>query len=444
MKVFDHVDILTKQESINELLRRKILQQGNEDAFFITDLGRAVSQYDQWSELCPSVEPFYAVKCNNDPTLLQTLALLGTGFDCASRAEIETILALGVSAERIIFANPCKMKSHIEFAKEKGVAMMTLDDEHEMEKIQKIYPDAKLVLRILPPPTKAQCNLGCKYGVLPERAPALLRKAKDMGMNLMGVSFHVGSGCLEAEAFSKAISAASTVFQEAERLGLNLEMLDIGGGFPGHEQGDISFAQISRYINSSLEEFFPNRQNLRVIAEPGRYFASAAYTLATNIIGKRDYMYYINDGVYGSFNCLLYDHAEVDIETLDDHHKCSKDLYPSSVWGPTCDGLDCVLETVELPDLDIGDWVFFSNMGAYTSAAGSTFNGMPRPNTYHVVEERIHARLLSLVMEVIQTPRNEDINIEKNVIDTDIEGYTTYTKNNSFEMQFSNITREIC
>merc|ERR1711915_362068 len=374
-------------------------------------------------------------------------AILGTGFDCASRAEIDSILALGVSPERVIFANPCKMKSHIEFAKEKGVAMMTLDDEHEMEKIQKIYPDAKLVLRILPPPTKAQCNLGCKYGVLPERAPALLEKAKKMGMNLMGVSFHVGSGCLEAKAFSKAISAASKVFQEAERLGINLEMLDIGGGFPGHEQGDISFAQISRYINSSLEEFFPDRKNLRVIAEPGRYFASAAYTLATNIIGKRDKMYYINDGVYGSFNCLLYDHAQVDMETLDDHDISS--LYTSSVWGPTCDGLDCVLETVELPDLDIGDWVFFSNMGAYTSAAGSTFNGMPRPNTYHVVEERNYQRLLSLVNVDPEAPHDENLEenfvlVEKNVDVPEIDGYTTYTNNSSFEMQFSNITREIC
>ena len=126
----------------------------------------------------------------------------------------------------------------------------------------------------------------------------------------------MGSGCLEADAFSKAISVASSVFQEAARLGIKLEMLDIGGGFPGHEAGDISFLDISRQVNASLEEHFPQSAGVRVIAEPGRYFVSAACSLATNVIGKRDKMYYINDGVYGSFNCLLYDHATVEVNTL--------------------------------------------------------------------------------------------------------------------------------
>ena len=158
-----------------------------QEAFYVSDLGTVIRQHDQWTRLCPGVEPFYAVKCNNDPALLQTLAILGTGFDCASRAEIEAVLALGVSPDRIIFANPCKMKSHIEFARDNKVAMMTFDDEHEMLKIKEYYPDAKLVIRILPPPSKAQCNLGCKYGIDPDRAPALVRRAVEMKMNLVGV-----------------------------------------------------------------------------------------------------------------------------------------------------------------------------------------------------------------------------------------------------------------
>ena len=109
---------------------------------------------------------------------------------------------------------------------------------------------------------------------------------------------------------------AETVFQEAAKLGLELELLDIGGGYPGHEAGDVSFADISQQINASLEKYFPSSAGVRVIAEPGRYFVSAACSLATNVIGKRDKMYYINDGVYGSFNCLLYDHATVEVNTL--------------------------------------------------------------------------------------------------------------------------------
>ena len=143
------------QFSLQQTIRKTISSQGNEDAFFLCDLGTVIRQHEDWSRLCPGISPFYAVKCNNDPAILQTLALLGTGFDCASRAEIEQVLQMGVSPERIIFANPCKIKSHVMFAKQNKVAMMTFDDEHELEKIKKIYPEAKLVLRILPPPTKA-------------------------------------------------------------------------------------------------------------------------------------------------------------------------------------------------------------------------------------------------------------------------------------------------
>ena len=177
------------QFSLQQTIRKTISSQGNEDAFFLCDLGTVIRQHEDWSTLCPGIAPFYAVKCNNDPVLLQSLAALGTGFDCASRAEIEQVLSLGVAPERIIFANPCKMKSHIEFARAKGVAMMTFDDEHEMEKIKEHYPEAKLVLRILPPPSKAQCNLGCKYGVLPDRAPELVTRAVQMEMNLVGVRY---------------------------------------------------------------------------------------------------------------------------------------------------------------------------------------------------------------------------------------------------------------
>jgi len=129
---------------------------------------------------------------------------------------------------------------------------------------------------------------------------------------------------------------------------------------------------------------------VRIIAEPGRYYVASAFTLCVNIIAKRELlmpngenhaMYYVNDGVYGSFNCLLYDHATVyclpltnegRMPAIDQTRKCS-------VWGPTCDGLDRILENVDLPDLDVGQWLVFPDMGAYTVAAASTFNGFQKP-----------------------------------------------------------------
>ena len=135
----------------------------------------------------PRVEPFYAVKCNNDPAILQFLASLGTGFDCASKAEIEQVLSLGVHPSRIVYANACKMRSHVQFACKENVSLMTFDNEDELKKVKSYYPNAQLVIRILPPASRAVCDLGCKYGVEPEKAAALLEQAKIMGLNVVGL-----------------------------------------------------------------------------------------------------------------------------------------------------------------------------------------------------------------------------------------------------------------
>ena len=129
-------------------------------------------------------EPFYAVKCNNDPGILQVLAYLGTGFDCASKAEIEQVLSLGVDSNRIVYANPCKMRSNIKYARDENVLKMTFDNEEELLKIKEYYPDAHLIVHLLPPLSKALC---CKFGVHPEETPALLMKAKQLGLNVTGV-----------------------------------------------------------------------------------------------------------------------------------------------------------------------------------------------------------------------------------------------------------------
>lgn len=406
-------------QSKKEMIARKIKEQGTEDAFFIADLGEIVKKHLRWISMMPRVEPFYAVKCNNESGILQILASLGTGFDCASKAEIEQVLSLGVDPSRIVYANPCKMRSHIKYAREGNVSMMTFDNDEELRKVKDFFPDAHLVIRILPPASKAVCNLGCKYGVPPDEALTLLKKAKQLDLNVIGVSFHVGSGCLEAEAFQKAIMAARKVFDEAQLIGYTLNLLDIGGGFPGFDQPEINFDEVTCTINSSINKLFPEGSGVRIIAEPGRYFAASAYTLAANVIAKREVepslaedktrmMYYINDGVYGSFNCILYDHAEIEVDYLKD--LTTEPTYSSSLWGPTCDGLDCILPQSQMPMLDVGDWVYFQNMGAYTLAAGSTFNGMPRPNVVYFIEDAQFELVKMFEQESVQMAwKNNDV-----------------------------------
>lgn len=390
--------------------------EDKEDAFFVADLSDIVNKFRIWKCLLPRVQPFYAVKCNDDPCVLGLLAQLGTGFDCASKGEIQRILDMKVSPNRIIYANPCKQKSYIKYAAKHGVSMMTFDNEIELYKIKATFPNSKLVIRIMPPDdSKSQCQLGMKFGCDPNDAGHLLRIAKELDLNVIGVSFHVGSGCYDATAFSEAVASAHSVFQVAEELGFNFDLLDIGGGFPGQWSDKITFKEICDELTPALDRYFPEGSGVRVIAEPGRYFVASAFTLAVNIIAKRavprdnpggyadgisrdeepHYMYYVNDGVYGSFNCLLFDHAEIEPNLLETPEP-GVPTYSSSIWGPTCDGLDCIKKQCLLPELNTGEWLVFRNMGAYTMCAASAFNGMPKPHCYHTIHESCWMLLMKL------------------------------------------------
>jgi len=358
-------------------------KQETKEPFYVLDLGEVTALMDKWLMTLPMVHPFYAVKCNPDPALLGSLAALGSNFDCASRAEIESVLSLGVSPNRIVYANPCKQESHIKYAASVGVNLTTFDSKEELDKIRKWHSKCALLIRIkAPDDSGARCPLGPKYGALPEEVTPLLQAAQTAQLNVVGVSFHIGSGATRSRAYEGAIASAKSVFEAAVRLGMpRMKILNIGGGFTAGSQ----FDEAATTIKSALQAYFPNEPGLTVISEPGRFFAESAFTLATNIIGKRvrgDLReYWINDGIYGSMNCILYDHATITCTPLacnSNHANLTcKGLraYSSTVFGPTCDALDTVLTGHQLPELQINDWLVFPNMGAYTAAAGSSFNG---------------------------------------------------------------------
>ncbi|XP_045505062.1 ornithine decarboxylase 1-like isoform X2 [Colias croceus] len=380
---------------------REIVEVGTqEDPFYVMDLGEVVERYRQWKEYMPRVEPFYAVKCNDDKLLVRTLAALGTGFDCASKAEIQLVTDIGVKPERIIFANPAKMASHIRHATALGVTTMTFDSETELHKIKQYSPDAQLVIRIRCDAMSAQCPLGIKFGCEPlVEAPRLLKLAAVMSLAVVGVSFHVGSGARECAVYARGIQLARGLFSLGDSLGLHMRLLDIGGGFAGDSAADLR--QVSQVINAALDSQFSER-DVRVIAEPGRYFAAAAYTLAAMIHASREIqsesgdkhtMYFINDGVYGSFNCLLYDHQQVTAEPLEES---SEPVSECSIWGPTCDALDCILPRTQLGGQRAGGWLVFRDMGAYTLPVAAPFNGFPVPRVRAVVERRLWAVLKDL------------------------------------------------
>ncbi|EYC11972.1 hypothetical protein Y032_0049g1880 [Ancylostoma ceylanicum] len=374
-------------------------QDENDDAFMLVDLDVVFERFALWKRELPMIEPFYAVKCNTDRVLVRNLAALGAGFDCASREEIDIVMDMGVTADRIIYANPCKTRSFITHAKERNVTMMTFDNAEELVKVARLHPDAEMILRIAVSDPTATCPLNLKFGADPVKAaPQLLVQAKQLGVEVVGISFHVGSGCNDPTAYREALAHARNLMDIGEGLGFRMKILDLGGGYPGSPH-HTSFESIAAVIRSAVDEFFPEGMGVRLIAEPGRFFAAAPFTLVCNVIHATEvsaekitkqaedsehtgYMYYINDGVYGSFNCILFDHVQPEGIPLFDE---IAEEYPTTIWGPTCDSLDKVEDKKLMRRLSVGDWIMYTNMGAYTCSASTTFNGFQRPTPVYVI-----------------------------------------------------------
>ncbi|GAB1314111.1 Ornithine decarboxylase [Madurella fahalii] len=400
----------TAKQLIGDALRERIeninhefCEPGEEDTFFVADLGEVYRQHLRWKLNLPRVKPFYAVKCNPDPKLLQLLSALGNGFDCASKAEIEQVLGLGVEPSRIIYAQPCKTNSYVRYVASQGVRQMTFDNADELRKIARLFPDAELYLRILTDDSSSLCRLSLKFGASLDSTDSLLALARELGLNVVGVSFHVGSGASDPGAFLKAVQDAHVVFQQAASHGFSLKTLDVGGGFCS----DSSFEQMAGVLRSALDEYFPAHSGINLIAEPGRFYASSAFTLACNVIARRtiqddtvaeaSYMVYVNDGLYGNFSSIMFDHQHPVAKVL---RSGGRTLYDTpaaeatdavggggieySIWGPTCDGIDRITESIRFPvQLDVGDWLYFEDMGAYTKCSATTFNGFS--NSHDVI-----------------------------------------------------------
>ncbi|KAI5461629.1 pyridoxal-dependent decarboxylase [Mariannaea sp. PMI_226] len=394
-----HHGVINPKQLIGDALHQRVeaidhemCEPGEEDTFFVADLGEVYRQHLRWKKNLPRVRPFYAVKCNPDPQVIKLLAQLGTGFDCASKTEIEQILGAGLSPDRIIYAQPCKTNSYVRYVKSAGVKKMTFDNGDELYKIAKLYPGAELFLRIMTDDSESMCRFSMKFGAAMDTTDGLLTLAKELGLNVVGVSFHVGSGAADPLAYFKAVRDAHTIFQKGYELGFNMHTLDVGGGFSGD-----TFEQMASVLSRSLDEFFPAHGSVEIIAEPGRYYVATAFTIACNIIARRTvedptldgkaYMVYVNDGVYGNFSNIIFDHQHPIAKVLRTGGKTLYDTNAAqatpagegveySIWGPTCDGIDRITDSTRFHSiLDVGDWLYFEEMGAYTKCSATQFNG---------------------------------------------------------------------
>ncbi|XP_076033036.1 antizyme inhibitor 2-like [Oratosquilla oratoria] len=372
------IRILHDSETKEDVLKDIISQTKEEDSFMVLELDDIVRKVERWRRLLPRVDLFYAVKCNPERAIIDILVSLGCGFDCASKSEIRCVLDAGAKSSRVVFANPVKRISHLHYAAKIGVELLTFDNLDELHKIKETYPNAKLLLRVRCDDKDATFVLGNKFGAELEETGNLLREAKDLGLNLIGVAFHVGSMCKRPTVYSEAITTARRVFDEAMAIGFSPYLLDIGGGFSGGK--DNKFKEICEVVNHQLDLLFPEDGITKIIGEPGRYVVDTSCTLITQVTGrkkKRDPIgqreiveYYINDGKNGCF--------EEPMRSLPVSISCGakkREEVPTTIFGQTCDGQDVVCKDVALPIMKVGEWLMWEDMGAYSLSNTSYFNG---------------------------------------------------------------------
>jgi ornithine decarboxylase len=349
--------------------------------------------YAKFKRHLPKVQAYYAVKANPEPAIVRTLYKAGASFDVASFPEFmlvyENIRHLAPKEQqdfiwdKIIYANPTKPKETLQQLNQYK-PLVTFDNLTELQKIKQYAPQAGVVARIRVPNTGSMVELSSKFGCDPGEAVDLIHAAFDMGLVAEGISFHVGSQCTNFQNFVQALEFSAAVVNESKSRGHELKILDIGGGFPAPYDKHVKpFNLLARKINAEIDRLFPN--DIQIVAEPGRFLVATAATSIACVIGKavRDGKpcYYIDDSVYHTFSGIIFDHCQYHLKAF---KKGKKEI--AAVFGQTCDALDKISLSEELPELDVDDLVYSENIGAYSSASATWFNGFPPAKVVHINE----------------------------------------------------------
>ncbi|MSU70549.1 MAG: type III PLP-dependent enzyme [Opitutaceae bacterium] len=359
---------------------------------FVIDHDELRENYRQFRKHLPRVQVYFAVKANPDPAIVRTLYQEGASFDVASMPEFmivhENIQHLPPKErqdwiwDKIIYANPTKPNETLEELNQYK-PLVTFDNFEEIRKIREHAPNAGLALRLQVPNTGAMVELSSKFGAAPGEAVDMILAADKAGLVVEGISFHVGSQTTNFENYVQALNLTASVLKEAKDRGYSkMNLIDIGGGFPAPYDASVKpFRELAKVINTEIERLFP--KDIQILAEPGRFLVASAGYAVSKVIGKavRDgkTCYYINDGVYHTYSGVIFDHCKYPIKSF---KKGPTQI--CSVFGPTCDALDVVSMAENLPNLERDDFVYSTNIGAYSHASATYFNGFPPATVVHV------------------------------------------------------------
>ena len=342
----------------------------------VLSLEQVKANYECLREYMPRVKVFYAIKANPNPEILKTMIELGSSFDVASAGEIRELNGMGVTGDRMIYANPVKLGVGFKACRDCGVSKMTFDSASEIEKMQKELPGATVLLRLRIDNSSAHVDLNKKFGAGRESAVELMLKAKEAGLDMAGIAFHVGSQTIMADPYLQALDIAREVFEEAKEAGLDLRILDIGGGFPIPTPSmKFNLPEMLKQISARLDEDFPG---IEIWAEPGRYICGTAVNLITSVIGVTERggqpWYFLDDGLYGTFSGVIFDQWDFKLISF----KEGDERVAATFAGPSCDSLDIMFRGRMTVPLEVGDLLLVPSCGAYTSASATTFNGFSK------------------------------------------------------------------
>ncbi|MBI4307612.1 MAG: type III PLP-dependent enzyme [Chloroflexi bacterium] len=351
--------------------------------FLLIDKSIVRHKYAAIAGSLDGLEVFYAMKANPHPEVLRVLAEAGCGFEVSSLPELEQVVALGVPATRVISSNPVKSPDFLRRATAVRVDTYAFDSPAELEKIASEAPGSKVYIRLAVDNTGSDWPLSKKYGVDSSEAPDLLAYARDLRLVPYGVTFHVGSQCLNKNNWVNALFIASEIWKASARRGIKLQMLSLGGGLPiQHTKPTPTIKEIAEAIETALRTLFTERPRLNI--EPGRALVGDAGVLVATVIGKAqrglENWLYLDAGV---FNALMETIQGFQYELRTEHTGALK-LF--TVAGPSCDSVDVMFQKVLLPDVAVGDRVYIMNAGAYTLSYASSFNGFSPPEA-HVVDD---------------------------------------------------------
>ena len=361
--------------------------------FLLVDLDRVEFKYQELQQSFPQANIFYAVKANPSIEILKRLDRMGSCFDIASVYELDRIIDCGISPERISFGNTIKKASDVKYAYDKGIRLFVTDAQADLEQIAKYAPNSKVFVRVLVESgSTSDWPLSRKFGCDNQMAIDLMVKAKQMGLQPYGVSFHVGSQQNDVTVWRTALKTAKVVFETLDKEhGIQLELINAGGGFPAQYLADIdSIQDYAKRIQCYMDDLF--QQKVTLFLEPGRSLVGDAGVIVSEIVlisnkSEQDEKRWVYTDV-GVFNGLIETLGEM-IKYPIYTPKMLNNAPKSNVVlaGPTCDSTDIMYDKIAYPlpkDLEMGDRLYWLSTGAYTTSYASVeFNGYPPLKTFY-------------------------------------------------------------